>query len=117
MNLILEKVSFANHHLKNWLAFNAISHYVLQKHSEIGGTWNRVVNSSLFSTYRSGSALKIHLANFEFTSVKDLVICLPSGREHEAYTPGDTAVKTKTATVKILITEPAGPRGKIKDSS
>lgn len=68
-------------------------------------------------SHRSGSAWRMLLANFEFTSVRYLVTSLPSENAPAAYTPGDTAVKTKTATVEILITETAGPKEKIKDNS
>lgn len=56
-------------------------------------------------------------ANFEFTSVRYLATYLPSGKGPAAFTPGDTTVKTKTATVETLITGTAGPKEKIKDSS
>lgn len=68
-------------------------------------------------SHRNGSAQRMLPANFEFTSVRYLATYLPSEKGPAAYTPGDTAVKTKTATAETLITETAGPKEKIKGSS
>lgn len=88
-------------------------------HLKVAGVWQAAGKSSscLSLSHRSGSARRMPLASFEFTNVRYLVTYLPSGRGPAASTPGDTVVKTKTATVEMLITETAGPKEKIKDSS
>ena len=66
---------------------------------------------------RSGSALRMHRASFEFTSVKDPATCSPSGRARGTSTLVASTTRTKSAIVESLAIAPTGARGRVKGSS
>lgn len=114
LNLCPKTFPFSVRYLRDCLNFKRSLlfsfYYSPESNRGLEGCWE-IIFMSL--SRRSGSAQRMLLANFEFTSARCPVTSSPSEREPAASTPGDT----KTATVETLITGTAGPKGKIKDSS